>query len=98
MRGISRIRRIKGHHAKSGGAAMGPVRWAMRVLSSGGLGAKGLFTLPSREGNYSLAPRIPPAHGVWLCSAVREMARALERSIDRETEGSSDRAIDRATE
>ena len=36
-------RGIRGHHAGSGGAARGPGRWAMRGLSTGGLGAKGLF-------------------------------------------------------
>ena len=48
--GIGGIGGIRGHHAGSGGAARGPERWAMRGLSTGGLGAKGLFTLPSRIG------------------------------------------------
>ena len=48
--GIRGIRGIRGHHAGSGGAARGPGRWAMRGLSTGGLGAKGLFTLPSGIG------------------------------------------------
>ena len=43
MCGIRGIRGIRGHHAGSGGAARGPGRWAMRGLSTGGLGAKGLF-------------------------------------------------------
>ena len=42
MCGIRGIRGIRGHHAGSGGAARGPRRWAMRGLSTGGLGAKAL--------------------------------------------------------
>jgi hypothetical protein len=49
-------------------------------------------------GGFPIAPRIPPAEGVWLYNAVRGMARAIERSIARATERSSHRAIDRATE
>ena len=37
--GIGGIKGIRGHHAGSGGAARGPERWAMRGLSTGGLGA-----------------------------------------------------------
>ena len=48
--GIGGIGGIRGHHAGPGGAARGLVRWAMRGLSTGGLGAKSLFTLPSRIG------------------------------------------------